>query len=42
MARSEFNKADLIRFIKEWAEIVELLKRSHIDLSKIKLIAEVN
>lgn len=42
MARSEFSKAELIRFIKEWAEIVELLKRSQLDLSKIKLISEVN
>lgn len=42
MARSEFKKAEALKFIKEWAEIVELLKRSHIDLSKIKLISEVN
>ena len=42
MARNEFRKDEFMEFIKEWTDIVELLKRSRVDLSKIKLISEVN
>ena len=35
------NKEERIYFVKEWSKIVRLLKKSCIDLSKIKLIEEV-
>ena len=42
MARSEFKKAEALKFIQEWDKIVKLLKKSDKDLSKIKLISEVS
>lgn len=37
MSASEFNKYEKLTFKTEWTKIINLLKRSRVDLSKIKL-----
>ena len=37
MSASEFNKYEKLTFEAEWIKIIKLLKRSNVDLSKIKL-----
>ena len=41
MHRGEMNKDEKKVFIKEWAVVIKILKRSQCDLSKIKLTSEV-
>lgn len=37
MAEKEYSADYIINFTKEWYEVVELLKKSKVDLSKIKI-----
>ena len=37
MSAKEFNKYEKLTFKTEWVKIIKLLKRSNVDLSKIKL-----
>jgi hypothetical protein len=41
MEKRAFKEHEKVLYIKEWDKIVNLLKRSAIDLSKIRLVADV-
>lgn len=41
MDKRTFKEHEKVLYTKEWDKIVNLLKRSTVDLSKIKLVADV-
>ena len=41
MDKRAFKEHEKVLYTKEWDKIVNLLKRSAIDLSKIKIVADV-
>ena len=41
MDKRAFKEHEKVLYMKEWEKVINLLKRSGVDLSKIKIVADV-